>query len=273
MPRYEPDESFFVDPYPKLRTVLTPSLRKLPSEDIEALFEQSNLSADDLEDFWGSVGNIAKAVAPVAAQVLPVALPAVGTLIGGPVGGMVGGIAGQALGSALSPGQRPSAPQAPSPQMSPAPAQGGNAASQLIATLFRPETLQALMSMALGSAGRSSVSVPVGSGNTPVPNNAFTNLLQVLARQASADYESIATTSHMGSPFYLQNFAGEAIGDPANADSRAAVLYEMLQEADLEGDTSEQVRAYRYSEYAPEANDEMYDQLDLADLYGEYVLF
>ena len=263
--------------YPELREVLGSPYRNLPAQQIEALMEGFNLNAEDTENFLSTLGNIGKGIVGALPQVLPVALPLVGTALGGPVGGMLGGVAGQALGSFVGPRQptQPAVPQ--QPQMPSAPPQlsrqmpgGSPAAGQLLQTMFRPETLQALISMLMGQAGRQSIPV----GNMQVPLGGFANLLGVLANQAAAEYDAASMRGYGGEalPRYLENYAGESYGDPAIPEHRAAALLELLAESNLEQDEAvPYVPAARYQSYEsnPEL-DEMYDAMDLAELNSEW---
>jgi hypothetical protein len=287
MPRYE-----------ELRRVLGSPYRSMSSEQIERMMESFNADAEDMENFLSTLGNLGRSVVNALPQVLPAALPLVGTVVGGPVGGMIGGVAGQAVGSLLGPRQagqqgRPGAPQRPGQPLPfqapappggavplPVPAQipgGAPAAGQLLQTLFRPETLQALISMLLGQAGRQNIPV----GNTQVPVGAFTNLLGVLANQAAAEYNAgtnAASSNAYSYPRYMENYAGEAYGDPAIPEHRAEALLNLLRETDVEQDEyySSYRPAARYSyESEPEWDEALYDEASYdemygAEIYGEY---
>ena len=172
--------------YPGLRRNLNPELAELSDSQIEALFRGRNLDAESLEGFFDDLGKFAsgvgkelgkaassvgKAVVAAAPTVLPLAGQVVGTAFGGPIGGAIGGslgsLAGGAIGTAT--GQRPGAP-APGMGLLGGlmPMLGGSpAAGQLLQTIVRPETMQALMSMFMGPAGRPNI--PVGPAKTPVP--------------------------------------------------------------------------------------------------------
>jgi hypothetical protein len=270
--------------YPEVRKVLSAPYSGMSSEQIERIMESHNVNADDMENFLSTLGNIGRNVV----SALPSALPMVGTVLGGPVGGMLGGLAGQAVGS-LAQGQRPAAgrPQQATPQPSqlqpviqqpvpPLPAasvqipRSSPAAAQLLQTLFRPETLQALIAMLMGELGRQNVAV----GTTSVPNGGFTNLLSVLANQAAAEHAAHVSQAYRGEnlPSYLQNFAIEAYGDPAIPEHRAAALLELLQESDIEQDESyERYSSFQVADETDEEIDEaLYDEMDLNELYGEY---
>lgn len=265
--------------YPELRGVLANPYRSMRAEQIESLLENYNLNAEDTENFLSSLGNIGRGVVRALPQVLPTALPLVGTALGGPIGGMLGGVAGQALGSALGPRphtQALPAPPQPGAVQAPAggvPAQmpgGSPAAGQLLQAIFRPETLQALIAMLMGQAGRQSIPV----GNTQVPVGGFANLLGVLANQAAAEYNAASMHAYAGEnlPDYLRNYAAETNGDPAIPEHRAAVLLELLHESDLKHDDAfPSISPESYRSYESDSEiDEMYDAMDLVEMYREY---
>lgn len=153
---------------------------------------------------------------------------------------------------------------------------GSPSAAQLLRTITRPETLQALLSMAMGGAGRRQVPV----AGTPVPPAAFANLLGQLANQAAAEYHQTVAGESTGTPMYLLDGAGEFVGDPADPMSRAEVLLVRLAEADaweaaMEAESDESDEAWDDAESEElwelelaELEDE-YDEYDLADAYGE----
>jgi hypothetical protein len=258
--------------YEEVRQILGTPYRNLSDRQIESLMERYDVNAEDVENFLSTLGNIGRSVV----NVLPAALPLVGTALGGPVGGMLGGVAGQALGSALGGGRTGAGPQQPAlpagaPSAAPAAAMPGGspAAGQLLQTIFRPETLQALFAMLMGQAGRQNIPV----GNTQVPPAAFTNLLGVLANQAAAEFALTSGHSVNGEslPRYLENYAGEAYVDPAVPEHRAAALFELLQESD--GELEEYYPVGRSSFESTEHDEQLealYDELDLNELYGEY---
>ncbi len=249
-----------------LEDILAPEYSNLPRERIEQIFEATlgDVSPEDLENFWGTLKNIGGAVSKALPQILPVAGTVVGTAFGGPagaaLGGALGSVAGRAIGGAVGP--RPPAGVPPSAQRPP---QTAPAAGQLMQTMFRPEMLQALMAMLMGQAGRRNIPV----GGTPVPVGAFTNLLGVLANQAAAEYNAVVPNG--GSPRYFHSFTGETMGDPAVAEHRAAALWELLQEADLEQRRFSTNASHQLArEDERELDDQLYDEMDLAELYSTY---
>ncbi len=289
MPRYSRYQGTAGSDYPGLREVLDRPYRNWEAEDIEALFESYNLSAEDMEGFFDTLKDIGKAVVSAAPAILPAAGTVVGGAFGGPLGGALGGTLGQAAGGAISQATAPR-PQTPLPaapgmpfgmiagpgglppgsqfpRIPQSPPGAAPTASQLMQTMFRPEMIQALMSMLLGQLGRSNV--PVGS--TPVPVGAFTNLLGAMANQAQAEYNWASPSAREGVPEYLRDYAGEAVGDPAVAEHRAQALLEMLQETDMEQarpQTRSETRPAAYRRTALVEEESFYDQLELAEFYA-----
>ncbi len=270
--------------YENIRQVLAPHLRNRPSREIEAMFESADMPAEDLESFLSTLGNIGRSVVRAVPQVLPGVIQGATTGAAlGPFGALGGALIG-GVGSALSGQQRP--PGQPSQRgrrASGTPQAGGTggaggagaAANQLFQTMFRPETLQALMSMMMGGAGRQNVPV----GNTPVPVGAFTNLLGMLANRASAEYNATIGATGESVPRYMENYAGEIESDPAVAENRAERLLEMLQETDLEQNHSYSVkRSVEYEYYedypedyedTPETDEQIYDAIELDEFYSQ----
>jgi hypothetical protein len=109
--------------------------------------------------------------------------------------------------------------------------QGGSAAGQLMGLLQRPEVLQSLGAMAMGSSGRPTI--PVGSAQTPVPTSAFANLLGLLANRAADEQVALSDGSESNLR-YLMDDAGEWVVDPSESEQRAAHLYYLLNAAEYE---------------------------------------
>jgi hypothetical protein len=243
--------------YENLREAINPQLAALSDRKLEAAMERANIDAESAENWLSTLGSIGQAVLPVAGKV-------VGSFFGGPalggaIGGAVGSLAGGALGSLT--GQKPSAPMGGG-----APAPGGSgAAGQLMQTIARPETMQALMSMFMGQMGRPNVQV----GSTPVPVGAFTNLLSSLAGRAASEYNAAMSAASDSVPRYMQDYAGQPKGDPAIASDRADALYELLENTRTEQESAESAEAAEYAQYesAMEAANSEYDAMDRAELY------
>ena len=281
MPRFSRQES--ASDYPELREMLAPKYRQWSAENIEALFESYNLSAQEMEGFFDTLKDIGKAVVNVAPSILPVAGTVVGTAFGGPAGGALGGALGNLAGGAISQATAPRQPQpsippaAPSPQGLPpgpqipgvpqSPPGAAPAAGQLMQTMFRPEMLQALMQMMLGQLGASNVKV----GSTPVPVGAFGNMVGTLANQAQAEYNAANPGMRGGLPEYMRDYASEVVGDPAVAEHRAEALYELLQETDVEQFSPRPIRRSYQAAYAEaDGEDEVfYVELEPAEDYAE----
>jgi len=263
------------DDYSKLREVIHPEIARLPAEQLEATLERYNIDAEAMENWLSTLGGIAQAVLPIAGKV-------VGTVYGGPVGATVGGYLGSLAGGAVGSltGQQPSAP-AQTPQVPPssfppggvAPLPPGSqvpgaspAAGQLMQTMLRPETMQALMAMLMGQLGRPNVQV----GATPVPVGAFSNLLGTLANQAASEYNAATSAAREAVPEYMRDYAGEAVGDPAVTEHRARALSELLQRTEIEQETDEATgESPEHSRFVSEieAIEREYDAMELAELY------
>jgi hypothetical protein len=57
--------------YPSIRQLVHPSIARLSDVQIEDLFESASISAEDLESFLGTLGNIGRRITNVLPQVLP----------------------------------------------------------------------------------------------------------------------------------------------------------------------------------------------------------
>lgn len=237
--------------YAVVRGALAPEYANLPREQIDAIVTRAVLAMapEEAENFWKTIGDIGKQIAPVAAQILPVAAPIVGTAIGGPLGGALGGtlgqVAGQALSGAVAPQPapappRPAMPAYPVPTPSGGPSAGApglpsgasSAAAQLLSLIQNPALLQSLLGQVLGPAGRSAV--PVGTQGVPAPFGAFMNALSTLANQAASEAsERMAGEGAAETPAYLLDAEGNLRCDPAVPEERARVLMERLLEGYL----------------------------------------
>jgi hypothetical protein len=256
--------------YESLRQNVNGNLASLPDHKLAEALADRNIDAEAMEGFFDDLGKFAARAAPA---VLPIAGQVIGGIYGGPagaaIGGQLGSLAGGAISSATS--QRPAAPPRPVPRApavpqaapvaappaaapAPIPAGGGSpAAGQLLQTITRPEVLQALGSMAMGSSGRSEVPV----NGTDVPVSAFSNLISVLAGQAGSEYGESMARFHSGVPEYMRGESGEALGDPAVEEDRARALYELLSEQESESESEAE-----WAEYESESESEA----DLAEL-------
>jgi hypothetical protein len=108
---------------------------------------------------------------------------------------------------------------------------GTSAAGQLQSLLQRPETQRALAALNLGPLGRPSI--PTGSGRTPIPVTAITNLIGQLSNQAAAEAAAFAGDGE-SSLHYMTDQFGEFVGDPAVESDRGERVWELLNEAHAE---------------------------------------
>jgi hypothetical protein len=237
--------------YDNLRDNLSESLSSLSDAQLENRLAMAGMDAEAMEGFFDDLGKFAAKAAP---SILPIAGTVLGTAFGGPIGaqlgGTLGGLAGKAIGSAT--GQ---------PSAGGGIGGGGSAASQLLQTITKPETMQAVASMAMGAMGKSNVSV----GGTSVPVSAFANLLGTLVGKAQAEYaESLASAEGDGTPGYMRDYAGQPTSDPAVPLNRAVALYQLLQNAprDDEAEDSEAESA----ELDMESMQAEYDEMELLEL-------
>lgn len=262
--------------YENLRDNINPQFAELSDEQLETLMESSGANAEMMEGFFDDLGKFAssagKVVLKAAPSILPVAGSIVGTAFGGPIGAQLGGslgsLAGKAVGTAT--GQ---------------PSSGGGgglgglvngglgsllggspAAGQLLQTITKPETVQALTSMAMGAMGKPNVSV----GGTSVPVGAFGNLLTTLLGKAQSEYaEAMANAEGDGTPGYMKDYSGQAVSDPAVPLNRAVALYQLLQTAGRQSE-QEEADAEADAEAADQEMDALqaeYDEMELAEVY------
>jgi hypothetical protein len=264
--------------YENLRENVAPQLATLTDAQLEAVFASNGMDAEAMEGFFDSLKSFAssagKAVLSAAPSILPVAGGIVGTAFGGPIGAQIGGslgsLAGKAVGSAT--GQ---------------PAGGGGgfggligsvagsllgggggsgAASQLLQTITKPETMQALTSMAMGALGKPNVQV----GGTSVPVGAFGTLLKSLIGQAESEYaQTMALAEGDGTPAYMRDFSGQPVADPAVPLNRAIALYQLLQTSGVRSGAppAETEAEADAAELEWEATQAEYDEMELAEIY------
>jgi hypothetical protein len=261
--------------YPNLRESIHPNYRNLPDARIESLLESHDMDAEAMEGFFGSLAKFAsgagQAVLKAAPSILPLAGQVVGTAFGGPVGSAIGGslgsLAGRAVGAAS--GQKPSGSAAGLGGLLGGLGGllgGSSSAGKLLQTVLKPETMQALASMAMGPLGKPNVSV----GGTPVPIGAFGNLLKTLSGRVEAEYNASLAASE-GVPEYLRSYTGEALADPAVGVRRAEVLFEMLEasesgESEQEAAESAEAESLRYEQEMAAIQAE-YDAIELMEVY------
>jgi hypothetical protein len=279
--------------YPNLRQHLDPTVAGLSDQNLERVLRNANIDAETAEGFFDDLGKFAKSAAQVvvkaAPSVLPVAGTVLGTAFGGPVGAALGGTLGSLAGKAIGGATGQAGPAgAPIPGVSGAIGSviggltggggiggvvggltGSPAAGQLLQTLFRPQTVQALTSMSLGPLGRSSIPV----GGTQVPVSAFTNLLSTLAGRAEVEYNASVASTRSDVPAYMRDYAGQPKGDPAVAQHRAEALFDLLESADATPEIAEgaaeaaEAAEYESVEAEMEALQAEYDAIEMAELY------
>jgi hypothetical protein len=285
-----------VTEYANLRENIASQYAELSDEQLEVAFARNGMDAAAMEGFFDDLGKFAssagKAVLKAAPSILPVAGTIVGTAFGGPIGaqlgGTLGGLAGKAVGAATG---QPSA------------GGGGGlggllggsggiggllggsggiggllsgglgsllggspAASQLLQTITKPETIQALGSMAMGAMGKPNVSV----GGASVPVGAFGTLLKSLIGQAETQYaEAVAAAEGDGTPAYMRDFSGQAVSDPAVPLNRAIALYQLLQATGRPSERHEDegLSEADAAELDMEAIQAEYDAMELAEVY------
>jgi len=250
--------------YESLRSYLHPDYAEWSDQKIESAFERLGVDAESAEGFFSDLGKFAQKVAP---SVLPIAGTVAGTFLGGPLGASIGGKLGSLAGGAIGGqgGPKPAASLAGGLGSLLGGLGGSSAAGQLLQTVMKPATLQAVGSMALGGLGKPNVSV----GGTSVPVGAFGNLLKLLAGRMESEYESAVASSRSGVPEYMRDYAGEAKGDPAVAEHRAESLYELLEASESEQE-SESAEAAEYQRYQSEmeALQAEYDAIELMEAEG-----
>jgi hypothetical protein len=239
--------------YENLRENLNERYVELSDARLEKLMERNGMDAETMEGFFDQLGKIASSVGQTvlkaAPSILPVAGSVIGTAFGGPIGAQLGGSLGSLAGKAVG-----------------AATQGGSfSAGQLLQTMARPETLQALTSMAMGPLGKSAVAV----GGTSVPVGAFGNLLKMLTGGMEAEYYQSMAASRESVPAYMQDYAGETKGDPAVAAHRAAALYELLDSSEAEESAEADAESAEHESYRREVEawQAEYDAMELAEVY------
>jgi hypothetical protein len=274
--------------YDSLRENIAPHLANLSDDQLVAVFARNGMDAEAMEGFFDSLKSFAssagKAVLSAAPSILPVAGTIVGTAFGGPLGAQIGGslgsLAGKAVGAAT--GQ-------------PAGGDGGGglggllggsggiggmigslaggllgggggspAAGQLLQTIAKPETMQALTSMAMGALGKPNVQV----GGASVPVGAFGTLLKALIGQAESEYAQVtAFAEGDGTPAYMRDFSGQPVADPAIPLNRAIALYQLLQASGGRGGAELAEADADAAELELEAMQTEYDEMELAEIY------
>lgn len=249
--------------FPATMRVLGPFRESLLDEQIEQLLIEAfpGSSPEDVENFARNLQRFGASVGRVAQRALPgviqgasagAALGPYGALVGALAGGGASLIAGgrQAQPRPVQPAPRvpTTAPPAQTtlpkpttrpthtlppktggttPTQIPARAMASPATAQLLSLLARPETMQALLSMLMGSAGRGRVAV----GRQQIPVQTFANSIAELASQAAQEATQLQD-SH--SEFFMESYSLNDSDDPRcdayNPIERAALLVQKLNE-------------------------------------------
>lgn len=267
-PTYSENWIYPESDYHEIRKVLSKAYRRLPSERIEQVVQESlgEVAPENIENFLGTLTQIGQAALPIVGG-------AIGTAVGGPIGGALGAAGGQAAATAIGAATQPrplSPPPAPPPRAAPPSVPPPRAASPSApppqpapratsaprtrqpapprrsmsvppsppAQPVAPAATQLISLLLRPEFLQSLASLLFGSagrnsvsvGGTPVPVSAFLNLLGVLADQAAAEHHSLSTSYSESVPEYLIESTGEFKCDITVPEQRAEVLWEMLQE-------------------------------------------
>jgi hypothetical protein len=252
--------------YPALREYLDPDYARLSDRRIEVLMESQGMDAEAMEGWFDDVKKVASSVGQVALKAAPsvigVAAPLLGTAFGGPIGGMIGSSLGSLAGGALASATGQKQPAGGGGvgggigQLLGGLTGGGSpSAGNLLQNLLKPQTIQALGTMALGGLGKDTI--PVGGQNVPV--GGFLNMLKTFIGNAEAEYNAAQAAADSALPEYLRDYAGMPAGDTANDQLRAQKLHELLESMDaVESESAESEADFIESEAeATEADSEM----------------
>jgi hypothetical protein len=233
--------------FPHVRSVVADSLVSLSDADLADALGESGIDAAAAEDFMSGLRQFGTAFQ----QRLPSIIQGAGTGLAvgsaaGPYGALAGALGGAVLGGLTAPSPQPPAPSPATPRPGmPAPAApslhvppgvlapvsgppstaGGGASAGFAALLANPALQQALLQMAMGSSGRSSVTLPTGQA---VPNEAFAELIREAADQVLAERAGIEG-AESETPEYLQEADHRNRRVREDPALRAAVLLRLLE--------------------------------------------
>jgi hypothetical protein len=177
---------FAADPYPEIRETLAEELQDLAPEQIEEIFAHLGAEADVVEGFLSGIGRGVSQALPYASQALPGMIR--GAASGTPLG-IPGMFAGAALGGAsylTTPAPTVAAPRPTVPARAPsitppAGSDGSSSAAQLLLLLSNPDVVRSLMALALGPAGKETITI----GDRSVPVSEIAAMVSVLSGTAA----------------------------------------------------------------------------------------
>jgi hypothetical protein len=233
-----------------VRESVKPEYAEMVDEDLEALVESAVADFSDgaAENFMGTLSSVGRAVVPTLRRAAPSVAQgaASGATVGGPWGALIG--AGAGLASSALAGQRkpraaapgafgaaatmaPTSPVATGRGAAPAPdapsaaalPTGQGAAATILALFQDPTVRQALLSQALGNAGKDELQAASGA---TLPRGAINDLLVQLLANAS---ESLPEAESLSEQSYLLAESGEYLIDPASPEQQAALVLAHLR--------------------------------------------
>ncbi len=224
-----------------IREYVSPEFANLSDAEIDDMLGEvfAEMSAEEIEGFFKSLGRIARkagrTLAKAAPSVLPVAGGAIGTLLGGPVGTAIGaklgGVAGGLIGRAAAPRRRRRRRRAVRGRRSAVPAGGSSATAQLLSLLNNPALLQSLLSRVIGAPGR--VEVVAGGEGIDIDFGSLMNALGELSSEAAREAHEEGAANG-GLPEYLLDEHGAPFEDISRPEARAELLLETLNQAEAE---------------------------------------
>jgi hypothetical protein len=217
-----------------VRQSVKPEYADMHDEELGALVDSavSELPDDAAENLLQTLGSVGRVVGPTLQRAAPrIAQGAAsGATAGGVWGALIGGSAGlasSALAARRKPrGTAPGGPGTPAPpgtQATRALPTGQGAAATVLALFRHPIVRQALLSQALGSAGKEQVQAASGAA---LPRGAINDLLVQLLANAS---DGLPEAESLGDESYLLTESGEYVVDPAVPEQQAALVLAHLE--------------------------------------------
>ena len=216
-------ESLEPEAYEGFRSLIGEQYQEASHDELREMLAEvvSDMSPEEMEGFFKSLKKIGKKAFKFAKKAVPGVIKGAttGFSVGGPWGALIGGVGGGAI-SGLSGSRR-----RPRPRPRGRPGRGrGRASSRLLRLLQSPQLLRSIGSLVAGRRGRRSV--PAGGSRVPI--GGILNLLGSLANRAAVEAHELEAAEAV--PEYLLDESGEALGDIANPDERADMLWEFLDE-------------------------------------------